>query len=319
MTLISSANNELGILTAMKRLQYTEGGGDSKIISDGLDIVKETDGLGNTMAWYVRSLNIDEPLARIAADGTVRYYHADALGSIITLTDANGVVRTRYNYSPYGVTQVIGEASENPFQFTGRENDETGLYYYRARYYSPEIGRFISEDPRKAGDNYYVYGADNPTRFVDPLGLYGIDVHYYLTYELARKVGFSPGEAHLIASADQGFDSGVTSPWLRPDLHFASPEDAKKRLLEAMCHRDLKAVGGALHMLQDSYSHYDEGYRWWTGGHVVPTAIALALKYYFGAFSGDNDDYYSNSTRDTAMRNETSYYLYLFKTIYRRQ
>jgi RHS repeat-associated protein len=188
MTLISSANNELGILTAMKRLQYTEGGGDSKIIYDGLDIVKEMDGLGNTRAWYVRTLNIDEPLARIAADGTVRFYHADALGSIIALTDGNGAVRTQYNYSPFGVTQVIGEASENLFQFTARENDGTGLYYYRARYYSPEMGKFISEDPIgfAAGSNFYAYSdsvgkppfdtnlysyaLNSPTNHVDPTG-----------------------------------------------------------------------------------------------------------------------------------------------------
>jgi RHS repeat-associated protein len=130
----------------------------------------------------VRSLNIDEPLARIAADGTVRFYHADALGSIIALTDANGAVRTRYNYSPYGVTQVIGEASENPFQFTARGKDETGLCYYRAGYYSPEMGGFISEDPIDilGGINYYAYTFNNPVNFVDPLGLYGTnDCSYY--------------------------------------------------------------------------------------------------------------------------------------------
>jgi hypothetical protein len=67
-----------------------------------LDIVKEKDGTGATKVWYVRTLNIDEPLARIEADGTVRYYHADALGSVIALTDETGTIRTQYSYSPYG-------------------------------------------------------------------------------------------------------------------------------------------------------------------------------------------------------------------------
>jgi RHS repeat-associated protein len=169
-----------------RRAQKTIGGAMTKYLYDGLDIVKEMDELGNTKAWYVRTLNIDEPLARIAADGMVRYYHTDVLGSIIALTDANGVLRTQYNYSPFGVTQVIGEASDNPFQFTGRENDGTGLYYYRARYYSPMMGRFISEDPIgiSGGINYYVesieksllgmnlytYANNNPVKYTDPQG-----------------------------------------------------------------------------------------------------------------------------------------------------
>ncbi len=71
----------------------------------------------------------------------------DALGSIVALTDDLGNVKTHYNYSPFGETEIIGESSNNPFQYTGRENDGTGLYYYRARYYSPVLKRFISEDP----------------------------------------------------------------------------------------------------------------------------------------------------------------------------
>lgn len=60
----------------------------------------------------------------------------------------------------------------NPFQYTGRDYDsETGLRYYRARYYDPAIGRFISEDPAQAGDDFYVYANDNPTNLVDPFGL----------------------------------------------------------------------------------------------------------------------------------------------------
>jgi RHS repeat-associated protein len=160
-----------------RRIEKTVGGVTTKYLYDGLDIVKEMDGLGNTKAWYVRTLNIDEPFARIAADGTVRYYHADALGSIIALTDTNGDIRTQYNYSPFGVTQLMGEASDNPFQYTGREYDGTGLYYYRARYYSPEMGRFISEDPigLTGGINMYAYVGNRPVNFVDPLGLLDVN------------------------------------------------------------------------------------------------------------------------------------------------
>lgn len=66
-----------------------------------------------------------------------------------------------------------GEASDNPFQFTGRENDGTSLQYNRARYYSPSMGRFISQDPAGfagSGANLYWYGNGDPIDFVDPSG-----------------------------------------------------------------------------------------------------------------------------------------------------
>jgi RHS repeat-associated protein len=113
---------------------------------DGLDIIQEIKN-GTVYANYIRTLNIDEPLARIKSDGTVRYYQQDALGSVIALTDDTSAVKTTYSYDPFGNTTISGEANDNPFQYTGRENDGTGLYYYRARYYSPELQRFISEDP----------------------------------------------------------------------------------------------------------------------------------------------------------------------------
>jgi RHS repeat-associated protein len=156
-----------------RRIEKTVAGVTTTYLYDGLDIVKEKDGTGATKVWYVRTLNIDEPLARIEADGTVRYYHADALGSIIALTDETGTIRTQYNYSPYGETVVIGEASDNSFQYTGRESDGTGLYFYRNRYYSFEMKSFISEDPIgfAGGMNWYSYVGNRPVNAVDPLGL----------------------------------------------------------------------------------------------------------------------------------------------------
>jgi RHS repeat-associated protein len=111
------------------------------------------------------------------------------LGSIIALTDETGTIRTQYNYSPYGETVLIGEASDNPFQYTGRENDGTGLYAYRLRYYSPEMRSFISEDPIRfaGGMNWYSYVGNRPVNLVDPLGLhlwtYSNDNHLLTLYD----------------------------------------------------------------------------------------------------------------------------------------
>ena len=180
MTAINGFNTDCSALTASfkydalnRRIEKTINGLTTKYIYDGLDIIQELNQDGTVKANYIRGLNIDEPLARIKADGTVRYYQTDALGSVIALADNTGAVKTTYSYDPFGNVTISGEASDNPFQYTGRENDETGLYYYRARYYSPELQRFISEDPigLKGGINKYSYVGNNPVNFVDPLGL----------------------------------------------------------------------------------------------------------------------------------------------------
>lgn len=79
-----------------------------------------------------------------------------------------------HSYDHFGNTTVSGSVTSNPSQYTGRENEGNGLYFYRARYYSPVLHRFISEDPLGFGGgaaNFYVYVGDSPTSFTDPTGL----------------------------------------------------------------------------------------------------------------------------------------------------
>jgi RHS repeat-associated protein len=83
------------------------------------------------------------------------------------------IANALYAYSPYGETTVLGPDEGNPLQYTGRENDGTGLYYYRARYYDPVLSRFISEDliGSEGGTNLYAYVNGDPITHVDPNGL----------------------------------------------------------------------------------------------------------------------------------------------------
>jgi RHS repeat-associated protein len=76
-----------------------------------------------------------------------RSFLTDGLGSTLALTDSAGLVQNEYTYEPFGKTTTTGVASTNAFKYTGREDDGTGLYYYRARYYHPALQRFVSEDP----------------------------------------------------------------------------------------------------------------------------------------------------------------------------
>jgi RHS repeat-associated protein len=92
----------------------------------------------------------------------------------VGLVGSGGSITTNYTYQPFGATTAGGSASGNSYEFTGRENDGTGLYFYRARYYSPTFQRFIAQDPIgfTGGDvNLYGYSTEDPVDNVDSSGL----------------------------------------------------------------------------------------------------------------------------------------------------
>ncbi len=126
---------------------------------DGSDIMQEVTQEGEVP--YLRTLVTDEPLVRNREE----FYLSDALGSSIALIDPSGTLTTRYAYDPFGHSSAEGTVSGNPFQYTGREHDGTGLYFYRARYYHPTIARFLQEDPiglASGSPNLYLYTFNNP-------------------------------------------------------------------------------------------------------------------------------------------------------------
>ena len=153
-----------------RRITKTVNGVTTAYQYDRRDIIAEISGSA-VVASYLRKLCLDEAFVRQSSSGN-EYYHADALQSVLALTDTAGVTRTSYAYEPFGMTSLTG-TSANPFQYTGRENDAPGLYYYRARYYTPQHQRFLSEDPIQfqGGLNFYEYAANNPLKLTDPLGL----------------------------------------------------------------------------------------------------------------------------------------------------
>ncbi len=122
----------------------------------------------STTIAYVRGLN----LIASVENGTPTYYHYDAHGDVVQLTDSTGVVIKDYIYDAFGVEQNASEDDTNPFRYCGEQYDfETGNYYLRARYYTPGTGSFTQEDPAMDGLNWYTYCAGNPIRYVDRSGL----------------------------------------------------------------------------------------------------------------------------------------------------
>jgi RHS repeat-associated protein len=153
-----------------RRQSATINGNTISYLYDGNDPVQEQAG-GTVLANILTGLGIDERFTR--TEGTsVSTYLTDALGSPVALTDSTGAIKTSYGYDPYGNTSAIGTASDNKYQYAGRENDGTGLYFNRARYYNSAWGRFIAEDPigLNGGINRFAYAGGNPISFRDPTG-----------------------------------------------------------------------------------------------------------------------------------------------------
>jgi RHS repeat-associated protein len=141
---------------------------------DGMNSIEELDNAGNELAGYTQGPGIDQPLADLRS-GATGFYDQDGLGSVTFLSNSTAVLTNTYTYDSYGKLTASAGTLTNPFQYTGREFDpETGIYFYRARYYDPAFGRFVSEDPtgfRSDDLNLYRYVHNSPINYTDPSGL----------------------------------------------------------------------------------------------------------------------------------------------------
>jgi RHS repeat-associated protein len=155
----------------------------SNFLYDGPNAVQEQNGSGVTANLLTGG--VDERLQRTDSTGTYEYL-TDALGSTMAMTSSTGAEQTIYGYSPFGALSATGTNS-NDYTYTGREADGLGIYYYRARYYNPQIERFLSEDPMGfagSGPDLYAYVGDSPVNFSDPTG--------WATYVTNRLIGGGP-------------------------------------------------------------------------------------------------------------------------------
>jgi len=153
------------------RINKSDNAISTSYLYDGVNIVQELSGA--TPTANTLTAGVDKVMTRNDAAGT-RVPLTDPLGSSVALVDDTGTLQTQYTYDPFGNTTTTGAASSNSSKYTGREDDGTGLYYYRARYYSPSLQRFISEDPIGFGGgdaNLYAYVGNDPVNSGDPSGL----------------------------------------------------------------------------------------------------------------------------------------------------
>jgi RHS repeat-associated protein len=140
---------------------------------DGANTIEELDGSSNEVARYSQGATVDEELAQTRG-GSTTYYERDGIGSVTSLSSSAGVPVDTYKYDTFGNLVASTGSVTNPFRYTGRDYDaETGLSYYRARYYDSANGRFLNEDPAefRQGVDFYAYAAGNPVNLTDPSGM----------------------------------------------------------------------------------------------------------------------------------------------------
>ena len=165
-----------------RRIEKNVNGQITNFLYDGRNIVTDFSGSWYTLkSKYVHSLAIDDPLS-VEQGENIYYYHKDGLWSVTDLTDSTGNVVKTYDYTGFGEIHTQTGTVVQPFAFTSREYDlESGLYFYRGRYYDSKAGRFINRDPIGfvGGDvNLFRYVQNNPVNKLDP---YGLKTWIYIT------------------------------------------------------------------------------------------------------------------------------------------
>ena len=179
---IPDSNDYLFYNGSGQRVQAVVNGNLANYVNDGGNILLETDGSGNTTKAYTRGAGFAGGINGIISQNytsggnpVTQYYHYDDLGSVSNLTSSSGGSSSNYNYDAFGnLASAQASGDTNRYLFSTKELDSrSGLLYFGRRYYDPEIGRWLTQDPLGMvdGPNTYVYALNSPINYIDPNGL----------------------------------------------------------------------------------------------------------------------------------------------------
>ena len=216
------------------------------------------------LCWDPTQRIATRPLA-IQKDGTWYTYGLDLTKNVCEVFGTTGYINTAYTYTPYGSVTATGSTTQ-PIQWSSEFYDsELALVYYNYRHYNPVDGRWIGRDILLT-NNLFDFINNSPYSLIDLLGAWGEGTH--------GDPSSSEPKGHTDLGSLSGFnyakeDEGLTHPFVQPWLHFKDIKDSESDLLHATQNCDKSRFESYMHQMQDFYSHYAEGYRWYQGGHIL--------------------------------------------------
>jgi RHS repeat-associated protein len=191
----------------------------------GATVLKELDGAGVVTARYTPGVDWDETMA-VRRNGATQIFEADGLGSVIRIV-SDSTIQAGYTYDSFG--RIVNHTGRTqPQTFQGREYEvESGLYYYRARYYEPQLGRFLTTDPigLAGGHNLYRFLENNPLRFRDSSG-----TEVYECHQGAFGYTWNPIKHHWLKTETREAGMGTAraqEPGNDPGDYFGDPVQVK--------------------------------------------------------------------------------------------